>query len=30
MADGNLTDADNIARQKKLLARIQRAFLLSD
>jgi len=28
MADGQLTDAENIARQKKLLARIQRAFLL--
>ncbi len=30
MADGQLTDAENIARQKKLLTRIQRAFLLSE
>jgi AcrR family transcriptional regulator len=29
MADGHVTDAENIARQKKLLGRIQRAILLS-
>jgi AcrR family transcriptional regulator len=29
MADGHVTDAENIARQKKLLSRIQRAILLS-
>ena len=29
MATGDLTDPENIARQKKLLGRIQRALLLS-
>jgi AcrR family transcriptional regulator len=29
MADGHVTDAENVARQKKLLSRIQRAILLS-